>query len=240
MAEADIFIGTAGWSIPADVRNRVGANGTALERYASVFPCVEINSSFYRRHRPDTWQRWHDAVPETFRFAVKVPKLITHELKLAETAAELDIFRADIVPLRAKLGPLLVQLPPKLGFNAARDGAFFTEIRRRFAGRVVIEPRHGSWATAAATELLGVHGIDRVYADPQLPELRAAVDMSGFAYLRLHGAPKVYYSAYSSEALGDLQVLMAAADQGAWCIFDNTASGAALRNALDLQALAKA
>jgi hypothetical protein len=79
---AAVRIGTAGWSIPTEHAAPFPALGSHLERYAAVFDAVEINSSFYRPHRPATYERWAASVPEGFRFAVKVPKAITHERRL--------------------------------------------------------------------------------------------------------------------------------------------------------------
>ncbi|WP_375452272.1 DUF72 domain-containing protein [uncultured Devosia sp.] len=171
-----------------------------------------------------------------FRFAVKLPKVITHDLKLTTAVPELDIFFGDIAPLAGKLGPVLVQLPPSLAFDGARDAAFCHALRKRCQGRIVIEPRHVSWASPDASAILKQNAIERVYADPQDPALRDAVDTAGFIYLRLHGAPKIYYSTYSSAELATAARLLRTAAAGSWCIFDNTASGAALRNALALRA----
>src|ERR687894_400456 len=79
-----IRIGTSGWSIPKAHDAPFRASGNHLERYASVFNAVEINSSFYRPHRPATYERWAASVPEEFRFAVKIPKAIPHERRLKE------------------------------------------------------------------------------------------------------------------------------------------------------------
>lgn len=72
------IVGTAGWSIARSDAHGFPAAGTALERYARVFGGVEINSSFHRAHRPSTWAKWAACVPAGFRFAVKIPKTITH------------------------------------------------------------------------------------------------------------------------------------------------------------------
>ncbi|MDQ3815662.1 MAG: DUF72 domain-containing protein, partial [Armatimonadota bacterium] len=82
MSSAHIYIGCAGWSIPSPHAPEFPAAGSHLERYAARFPAVEINSSFYRPHRPQTYERWAAAVPTHFQFAVKVPKIITHERRL--------------------------------------------------------------------------------------------------------------------------------------------------------------
>ncbi|HYW08000.1 MAG TPA: DUF72 domain-containing protein, partial [Longimicrobium sp.] len=110
------WIGCAGWSLPRVEQERFPAEGTHLERYAGRFPAVEINSSFYRPHRPATYARWGESVPPSFRFSVKVPKAITHTLRLRAAAEPLAAFLAEAGALEEKLGCLLVQLPPSLHF----------------------------------------------------------------------------------------------------------------------------
>jgi uncharacterized protein YecE (DUF72 family) len=194
---------------------------------------VEVNSSFYRRHRPATWQRWHDAVPDHFRFSLKLSKTITHERALIGAEAELDWFFEDVAPLKAKLGAVLIQLPPKLAFDAPSARSFLAGLRQKSAVPVFIEPRHVSWAEPEASTTLADFDVGRVLADPQLPELQSVA--AGSRYLRLHGAPKIYYSAYTSEALTEYARVLSSTAQPAWCIFDNTASGAALRDAVRLR-----
>ena len=83
-------IGCAGWSIHKDAAAAFPVEGSHLERYARVFPAVEINSSFYRPHKPETYARWADSVPDGFRFAVKVPRAITHGAAASNGAAGLN------------------------------------------------------------------------------------------------------------------------------------------------------
>ncbi|MDB5623733.1 MAG: hypothetical protein JWR39_2296 [Devosia sp.] len=230
------FIGTAGWSVERAIPG-FSQVGTALERYSSVFSAVEINSSFYRRHRPSTWQRWHDAVPPHFRFSVKLPKAITHVRQLIGAEAEIAEFFADIKPLGAKLGAILVQLPPKLAFAPDAAAAFFSALQAFGNTPVFIEPRHPSWADMQASDLLHRYRVARVYADPQEATLRSAALSDGTSYLRLHGSPKIYYSAYDAETLDEFAAMLATSPGPNWCIFDNTASGAALRDALKLRDL---
>ena len=80
-------IGTAGWAIPRIHADLFPGNGTGLERYSGRLNAAEINSSFYRPHRPATYARWADAVPEAFRFSVKIPRSISHEKRLIDNAA---------------------------------------------------------------------------------------------------------------------------------------------------------
>src|SRR4051794_4940689 len=124
-----VRIGCAGWSIPKEYGDRFPAEGTHLERYAARFPAVEINSSFYKPHRPTTYARWAESVPEDFRFSVKVPKLATHERRLADVGDVLDRFLAEAPGLGDRLGPLLVQLPPSLSFTAEAAERFFAALR---------------------------------------------------------------------------------------------------------------
>lgn len=230
-------IGTAGWGISGELSQRFSGAGSALARYSRVFDAVEINSSFYRRHRPSTWQNWHDAVPAHFRFSVKLPRTITHERQLVDAEEEIAAFADDVAVLGEKLGPILVQLPPSLAFERAPAALFFTLLRRRLSGQVVIEPRHVSWGQPDVDAVLAESDIGRVFADPQKPELRREPRARSFTYLRLHGAPRVYFSAYSVQELTRYAQIMREAQADIWCIFDNTASGAALRNGLELQAI---
>lgn len=221
-------VGTAGWSVDRKVK-RFAKTGSMLERYASVFGGVEVNSSFYRRHRPATWHRWHDAVPETFTFAVKLARSVTHERGLVDADAEIETFFADVAPLRSKLGPVLVQLPPRLEFDPPVLAAFFQCVRGHWKGRIEIEPRHVSWSEKSALGLLKEYEIGLVYADPQGKELREAAIGTHSNYFRLHGSPKVYFSSYSAD---EIREIAARLGPRSWCIFDNTASGAAQINGI--------
>jgi uncharacterized protein YecE (DUF72 family) len=122
-------IGTAGWSIARKDADDFPRDGTALERYSRVFSAVEVNSSFHRAHRPSTWAKWAESVPEQFRFAVKIPKTITHQAKLVDVDTLVAPFAEQVRELGGKLAVLLVQLPPKLGFDAELVRGFF-EMRR--------------------------------------------------------------------------------------------------------------
>ena len=232
------FIGCAGWSIPAAYADRFPGEGSHLERYGRQLPAVEINSSFYRPHRPDTYRRWADSVPEEFRFAVKLPKVISHVRRLIDIQQELDRFVCEISALGDKRGPILVQLPPSLRFEAERCGAFFQTLRERFEGEVVCEPRHEAWFTPEGTEVLKRFQVARVAADP--PRAPGGGEPGGgenLVYYRLHGAPKVYSSDYTSEQLRALakSIREIPGTTPVWCIFDNTAEGSATGNALALQ-----
>ena len=211
-----------------------------MQRYAAVFSGVEINSSFYRQHRRATYARWAASVPAGFRFAVKVPRAITHDQALVASDVLLEVFLEEVTGLGDKLGPLLVQLPPSQQFDASRAGDFLACLRGMHAGPVACEPRHPTWFSRDAGELLADHMVARVAADPAcVPEAALPGGWRGLTYLRLHGSPRMYYSAYPSDALAAVLCRLTDAPTSPaerWCMFDNTASGAATGDALALQA----
>jgi len=237
----DIRVGCAGWSLPTAIAAAFPGEGSHLQRYARVFNAAEINSSFYRPHRRQTYARWAEQVPADFRFAVKMPRAITHDARLDGVADTLDAFLEQCTALGGRLGCLLIQLPPSFAFDGDRIGAFLSLLRSRFAGAAVVEPRHRSWFDGVADALLADWRIGRVAADPALvPDAAAPGGDPRCVYFRLHGSPVMYSSSYSDDWLGATAArLRASAANGAdaWCIFDNTARGAAVPNALAMSRL---
>lgn len=124
-----IVIGTAGWSIPRADAASFPSVGTALERYATICRGVEVNSSFYRPHGASTWARGGASAHDAFRFAVKIPKTITHEAKLIDVGDHTLRFAQEVAGLGGKLGILLVQLPPKLACEVPVAERFFSDLQ---------------------------------------------------------------------------------------------------------------
>lgn len=238
-AAARIWVGTAGWSLPRDQQARFPGEGSHLERYARVFPCVEINSTFHRAHRASTFARWAASVPRGFRFCLKMPRTITHDAKLLGARPLVDAFLAELEPLGAAADCLLVQLPPKLELDVHRARAFLAYLRDRYARSIAMEPRHESWFAPGGERLLRDMGIARVAADPpRAPNGFEPGGWPGLAYYRLHGSPRMYYSSYEPAFLERLETRLEevrAAGAPTWCIFDNTTLGAGTSNALWLQ-----
>jgi uncharacterized protein YecE (DUF72 family) len=189
-----LHIGTAGWGLPRAVAEAFPGDGALLERYARVLGCTEINTTFSRTHRADTFERWAMQTPTGFRFSVKLPKAFTHVARLKVPSREVGTFVSSLAGLGERLAVLLVQLPPSLGFDpeAARD--FFRSVRAENPGAVV----YCSW----------------------------------------HGSPRMYWSAYDDDWLEARarELLNWPATTQVWCIFDNTAAGAAADDALRLAA----
>ncbi len=231
-----VRIGTAGWSVPSQYMREIPPDGSHLERYARRLNAVEINSSFYRPHQQKTYERWAQSTPADFRFSVKIPKTISHEHRLDHCDALLRRFLDEVSGLGGKLGVLLLQLPPKFLFEERSADHFFQALTTQTRAPVALEPRHASWFAPPITAWLAKRNISRVAADPAPA---SSADRPGgwqkLAYYRWHGSPKIYYSDYDKAALTALQRrLDASRANGAetWCIFDNTALGAALGNAL--------
>jgi uncharacterized protein YecE (DUF72 family) len=236
-----ILVGCAGWSLPRELQEQFGPGVSHLARYATRFAVTEINSTFHRPHKPFVFERWAQAVPPDFRFSAKLPKTITHERRLVDCAALLEDFLQQVTPLGDRLACLLVQLPPSLAFDADAAPAFLALLRQRFAGALALEPRHASWFEAGPDALLRELQVARVLADPVRHAAGAVPGgWPGRVYLRLHGSPRMYYSAYEPQvlqALADRMLQAQAEGAEVWCIFDNTASGAAAGDALALQRL---
>jgi uncharacterized protein YecE (DUF72 family) len=235
----DIHLGCAGWNIRREHFGRFADTGTHLQRYASTFNAVEINSCFYRPHRFTTYERWAASVPDNFRFSVKLPKVITHQARLVGAGAELARFLGETSGLGVKRGPILVQLPPTFAFDAGVADSFFAELRRRFEGDVVFEPRHETWFSDEVETILLSRRIARVAADPaRVPAAAEPGGYDGLVYFRLHGSPRIYYSAYPPAVLENVARIVeekAARGISTWCMFDNTALGAATTDALTVK-----
>ncbi|WP_145647601.1 DUF72 domain-containing protein [Pseudoduganella lurida] len=233
------FVGCAGWSIPRDDAPRFPAEGSHLQRYAAVFNAVEINSSFYRPHQPKTYARWAQDTPDGFRFAVKLPRTITHEARLRDFDALLAQFAGEAGALGNKLGVVLVQLPPSLALDADAARILFEALHEAFPCTIACEARHASWFTDDATQLLCDAAVTRVLADPVVGYRGDFVPTSEDAYVRLHGSPRIYYSRYTPQQIEDVRAWLVR-HPAAWCILDNTAGGQATPNALELHAALRA
>jgi uncharacterized protein YecE (DUF72 family) len=231
------YVGTAGWSVPRVHAGSFASEGSHLERYAGVFPAAEINTSFYRPHRRSVYERWSASTPEGFRFSVKAPKSVTHS-DWRDVGPDLEAFFGQIAGLADKLGPILIQLPPKRDFALDETEGFLSAFRARTESDIVLEPRHPSWVGPAADDLLKAHRIARVAADPpRAAGADAPGGWAGLAYFRLHGSPVIYRSSYAGERLDALDTSLRRAAEGGskvWCIFDNTTSYAAAGDALAL------
>jgi len=183
-----IYLGTQGWSY----KDWVGSfypQGTQprdyLHYYASVFPAVELDSTFYGTPRPEMVHAWDAATPDTFQFTAKVPRAITHDRRLVGAEDEMREFLATIQRLGSKLGAILIQLPPDFTADerpALEDFLASLPADYRFAA----EFRHRSWLNEESFDLLRRHKVAWTIIDlwymPRHVEITA-----DFTYIRWLG-----------------------------------------------------
>lgn len=228
---SELRIGISGWRYPG-WRGKFYPKGLPQQReleFASgAFNSIEINGSFYSLQRPSSYQRWDEATPPGFLFAVKGGRFITHMKKLRDVETPLaNFFASGLLALRQKLGPILWQLPPNLGFDAERLVEFFAllpcntrevaRLARKHDDKLktraflkidisrpvrhALEVRHPSFMTPDFFKLLRAHKIAFVFADTAGKWPYAEDLTADFIYIRLHGAEELYISGYTDTAL---------------------------------------
>jgi uncharacterized protein YecE (DUF72 family) len=226
-----IRIGVSGWRYTPWRGNfypRGLAQSRELQYAARIFPSIELNGSFYSLQRPSSYRQWAADTPTGFVFAVKGGRYITHMLKLRNARTALaNFFASGLFELGDKLGPILWQFPPQLGFNAEVFEAFFRILPRttaaasvlaqerdaRLQGREALAPqgnrrlrhavevRHPSFVAPEFIALLRRYRIAWVVADTPRPWPRFDDVTADFVYMRLHGASELYKSRYTGEEL---------------------------------------
>jgi uncharacterized protein YecE (DUF72 family) len=201
---SELWLGTSGWDYPEWVGRVYPPRGASdkLHYYATQFPIVEVNSTFYRLPPPSVAASWVRRTPTRFRFAAKFPQTITHDLRLVGTDEELQRFLAVLKPIRdaGKFAAALLQLPPSLPFEAATVRQFYATLPRDLP--VAVEFRERSWLAPESVALLREFGLAHVILDG--PHLPIALEVTApFAYLRWHGhgSPLWYDYTYSAEEL---------------------------------------
>jgi len=250
-----LFIGTSGWRYAgwrSDFYPKGLVQRRELEYLASRMNSVEINGSFYSLQRPESYERWRDATPEGFRFAVKGGRFITHMVGPDRLHEALErFFGSGVFLLGDRLGPLLWQFPKTRTFDAERLEMFCAALPRDHDGRRInhaIEPRHASFSDPRATEILRAYGVALVVSDGAgewplfLQEDLATDATSDVVYVRLHGPEKLYYGGYSDSQLREwASVIRDLATRGrsdaprdAYVYFDNDADGRAPFDAIAL------
>jgi uncharacterized protein YecE (DUF72 family) len=228
----DLCIGISGWTY-APWRGTFYPRGLAQKRelaYASrQLNSIEINGSFYSLQRPSSYRQWYRDTPEGFVFSVKAGRFITHMRKLKDVEAPLANFIASgLLALNEKLGPILWQLPPSLGFDPDRLERFFdllphdtkeaARMARRHDARLngrawtktdanrplrhAMEVRHESFKTPEFVKLLREHDVALVVADTagKWPFMEDLTSRD-LVYVRLHGEEQLYVSGYDDAAL---------------------------------------
>jgi uncharacterized protein YecE (DUF72 family) len=230
-----VRIGISGWTYPR-WRGTFYPRGLPQReelRYAAErMNSVEINGSFYSLQRRSSFEAWAASVPEDFVFAVKGGRFITHMKKLSGIETPLaNFFASGVLALDQKLGPILWQLPPNLGFNADRMDSFFAQLPRsassaaeiaahhdqripddraltkavhpRHRLRHAIEPRHESFRTPEFYRLLRRYKMALVISDNPGKWPIFTEITTDLMYVRLHGHDQLYASGYSDHELNE-------------------------------------
>ncbi|MCS7247614.1 MAG: DUF72 domain-containing protein [Anaerolineales bacterium] len=238
-AEERFFVGTSGWNYP-DWRGKFYPEGLSqkrwLEYYATQFKAVEVNATFYRKFNDRTYQNWFARTPPHFRFVLKAPRTITHLKHLLDVEEEIRSFERTASLLAEKLGLILLQIAPDTPFDLQRLKSALMAFNQ--PTRVAVEFRQKQWWGEETYGLL--REVGAVLVNPDCPG-HALCDrwVSEVGYLRLHGRRRWYFDLYAAE---ELQAIAETAQRmaGGGCrevyiFFNNTPSGFAAQNALDLQ-----
>jgi len=226
-----LHIGISGWRYPGwrgEFYPKNLPQRCELEFAASKFNSIEINGSFYSLQLPSSYRRWYSETPDHFVFAIKGSRFISHMKKLRDAKIPLaNFFASGLLGLGEKLGPILWQLPPNLGWDQKRLRGFFdllprdtseaAELARKHDTklkarawtqidicrplRYAIEVRHSTFITLDFFDLLRQHNVAFVIADTAKKWPYAEVLTADFIYVRLHGDEQLYTSGYSDRAL---------------------------------------
>jgi uncharacterized protein YecE (DUF72 family) len=229
----DVHIGISGWTYPpwrGTFYPPKLPHRRELAYAASRLGSIEVNGTFYGLLKPDSFRSWVAETPDGFVFAVKGSRFITHMKKLADADTTLaNFFASGVLALGERLGPVLWQLPPTLGFDADRLTTFFDHLPRTLGAvaelaarhdhritedraltttdrpdhpvRHALEVRHDSFRTPELAGLLREHDIALVWADNPGKWPMLDETTTDFRYVRLHGDTELYASGYSEEAL---------------------------------------
>jgi uncharacterized protein YecE (DUF72 family) len=239
---SELRVGTSGWQYK-HWRGRFYPKELPvarwLDHYTKYFDTVELNNPFYRQPERSTFERWRRAVADDFRYAVKLNRFITHIKRLNIEEDSVERSYGTLAGLGPKAAVVLVQLPPRMKYDAERVERFFTLVARR-RRRHAIEPRDASWFTDEALAHLRRRRVALVIGEtPRWPTHIAVT--ADLVYLRFHGPERLYASSYSDEQLrewADRIRAWRADGRDVYAYFNNDEQGFAVRNALRLRELA--
>ncbi|MDV6167839.1 DUF72 domain-containing protein [Flavobacterium sp. DG1-102-2] len=208
-----------------------------FDYYCQHFSTYEINATFYKFPTDKSMKAWYDKSPDGFLFSVKTPKTITHLKKFIDAQSEInEFYKICSDNLREKLGFVLFQLPPSFNYTPERLTLIIESLDMNFKN--VVEFRNESWWIPEVFEAFTIQGI--IFCSVSYPKLSSdIVNTTHSVYVRLHGVPKLFYSAYSDE---ELEVMFKAITEDtsikdAYIYFNNTAGKEGIINALRLKEL---
>lgn len=230
-----VRIGTSGWQY-RDWRGPFYPERLAqarwLEHYAAAFDTVESNAAFYRLPERRTFEAWAARTPDDFTMAVKASRYLTHILRLREPEEAVDRLVERASGLGPKLGPILLQLPPRFRADAARLDRTLARVPDDW--RVAVEVRDHSWEADEIREVLEAHRAALCLADRRGP-LRPLWRTTDWTYLRFHegtATPRPCYGTRSLTTWAHQLLDGWGPEADAWVYFNNDPRACAPRNAM--------
>jgi uncharacterized protein YecE (DUF72 family) len=202
-----IRIGVGGWTYPP-WRGEFYPKGLPQKQeldYASRhLTSIEINSTYYRSQKPETFATWRDATPEGFVFALKAPRTTTNRRVLAEAGDSITrFFDSGVLELRDKLGPINWQFMPTKPFDPPDFEAFLKLLPTNIDGHTVrhaVEVRHASFACPDFVAMIRAYQVAIVIAgDSQFPHIAELT--APFVYARIMGTQESEASGYADKDL---------------------------------------
>jgi uncharacterized protein YecE (DUF72 family) len=200
-----------------------------LKYYCTQYNTLELNSTFYKFPTAEGMRRWYEQSCPEFVFSVKVPRLITHYKKFNDCKGLIDDFYFAIDKgLAEKVSCILYQLPASTVYSTEALEQMCSVMSSTHKN--VIEFRHASWWKKSVVDFLKQRNI--IFCNVSHPLL---VDQLLFSsettYIRMHGVPELYYSAYTEDSLRSLyEAVSANRLQEAYIYFNNTALSGAVEN----------
>lgn len=235
-------IGTSGWSYTSWKDNFYPADcpqSKWLEYYAQYFDTVELNATFYRFFKEETFQNWYHRVPSHFKYIVKVPGFITHRKQLLDAQSQLESFCDNVMALKRKLGLMLLQLSPRTPYDLPRLEEKLIGFGKQ-AKKLVVEFRNEKWLTDDTIKLLKKYKAIFCNVDSPTARLQTIVT-SKVSYIRLHGRKRMYNYLYSTKELKEIaQQAKQLHKKGAdtiYIFFNNDVNANSVKNALELKRL---
>jgi uncharacterized protein YecE (DUF72 family) len=237
---ARIRIGCSGWNY-RHWRGRFYPEGLPQKRwfefYAEHFDTVEINNSFYRLPKAETFEKWRDQAPPGFCYAVKANRFLTQAKKLKDCEEPLGRMMAPVRALGDRLGPILYQLPPRFRINLERLEDF---LKLAPKGAIsVFEFRDRSWYAPETFALLDRYGASFCVHD-MAGSASERIAVGPIAYVRFHGGAGKYWGRYADESLVswvDWMVAQAKSGRPVWAYFNNDIDAHAIDDAQTLKAM---
>ena len=189
-----VWIGTSGWQY-RDWRGPVYPPKLPqkewLEHFVTLFDTVEVNNAFYRLPEATTFAQWKARTPDDFVVTVKSSRYLTHIKRLSDPEDPVDLFMERARHLGDKLGPVLLQLPPKFAARPDRLERTLAAFAR-YGTRVAVEPRDDTWFTDEVAEILRRYNASLVWSDRKAQLMAPLWRTADWGYVRLHEGDAIW------------------------------------------------